>query len=142
MSEDISAFFAQDDVVFELPIMGRDPETKHDVDTGVVFFVRGIKNPDSISVVKRAKNRIMGQRLQDGKDVDPENIGEVVFMETGADPSDEQLAHCVTGWDWNGKKFGKLKTDFSIENVLSVFRAAPWIKLQVQHKALAITDFT
>lgn len=139
---DISAFFAADDTVFDLAIMGRDPETKEEVDTGIVFQVRSLKNPDSMAVVKKFRNAMIGKRITNGGEVDPEVIGEVTFMESGADPSDEQLAHCVTGWDWGDKTLGKLSTKYSHDNVVKVFKAAPWIRQQVLNKVLSITDFT
>jgi hypothetical protein len=139
---DISAFFAQDDAVFDLAIMGRDPETKADVETGVVFQVRSIKNPESAAVVKRYRNELIGKRMSSGGEVDPANLGEITFMEAGTDPSDEQLAHCVVGWDWGDKTLGGKPMTYSIANVVKVFKAAPWIRSQVLVKALSITDFT
>ena len=139
---DISALFASDDAVFDLPIMGRDPETKEDVDTGVVFQVRSLRNPESMAVVKKFRNALIGKRMTGGGDVDAEALGEITFMEAGTDPSDDQLAHCVTGWDWGDKTFGKLPTKHSHENVVKVLKAAPWIKAQVLRKVLSITDFT
>jgi hypothetical protein len=138
---DISALFASDDAVFDLPIMGRDPETKEDVDTGVVFQVRSLKNPDSVAVVKKYRNALIGKRMTNNSVINPEELGEITFMEAGTDPSDEQLAHCVTGWDWGDKTFGKLPTKHSHENVVKVLKAAPWIKSQVLRKVVDITDF-
>jgi hypothetical protein len=139
---DISALFAQDDAVFDMPVMGRDPETGSEVDTGVVFQIRSIKNPDSVAVVKKRRNAVMGARLSNGGTASPEELGEVAFMDMGMDPSDEQLAHCVTGWDWNGKSLGKYKTEYSFANVLAIIKGVPWIRAQVHAKAVQITDFT
>jgi hypothetical protein len=138
---DLTQFFENDDATFDLQIMGRDPETKKDVETGVVFQVRTLKNPESQAIVKKQRNRIFGKRMLEKGEVDAEEIGALTFMEA-TDPTDEQLAACVTGWDWGDKTLGKVSTKYSHENVVKVFKAAPWIRSQVLNKAIAITDFT
>lgn len=142
MSTDLSAFFAQDDAVFELPIKGKDPETGEEVDTGVVFQVRSLKNPDALATVKRSRDKMFGERMLSKSEPDPEKIGRLWFAEVGTDPIDEQLATCVVSWDWGGKSFGKISTEYTQENVTKVISSAPWIRQQVLQKVLSITDFT
>jgi hypothetical protein len=141
MSNDLSAFFAQDDATFDLPIMGRNPDTGEEVDTGVVFHIRSLKNPDSNAIVKKHRNKLFGKRMLEKGAIDDEEIGALTFMEA-TDPSDEQLAACVTSWDWGDRTFGNLDLKHSQKNVVAVFKAAPWIRSQVLQKAIAITDFT
>ncbi len=141
MSNDISALVAHDDPVFDLAIMGRDPDTEKEVETGVMFKVRSLRNPDSTSIIKKQRNRIFGKRMLEKGEVDAEEIGALTFMEA-TDPSDEQLAACVVDWDWGDNSLGKLSTKFTRENVVKVFKAAPWIRQQVLNKAISITDFT
>lgn len=138
---DISNLFKQDDAVFDLEIKGRDPETGKMVDTGVVFVVRSLHNDDSAKIIRDKRNSVFGKAMREQSEVADQDIGELMLM-AATDPSDEQIATCVTGWDWGERTFGKLSTKFSYDNVLAVLKAAPWIKAQVLQKALSITDFT
>lgn len=138
---DISNLFKRDDAVFDLEIKGRDPETGDPVDTGVVFSVRSLRNDDAQAVVKRQRNRLFGKKMMQKEQVSEEEVGELLLMET-TDPSDEQLAACVVGWDWGDKTMGDLSTKYSQDAVLQVLKAAPWIRSQVLAKVMSISDFT
>lgn len=138
---DISHLFKRDDTVFDLPIIGRDPETGEDVDTGVVFKIRSLRNDDALNVVKKKRNELFGKKMLTKEEVAHDEVGALLLMET-TDPTDEQLATCVVGWEWGGKTFGALSTKHSFANVEAIFKAAPWIKMQVLQKVVSITDFT
>lgn len=138
---DIYDLVHQQDATFELEIMGRKDGIE--VPTGVIFTIRGLDNPDSENEVAAVRRRMLGERIMKNKEYEPdlEKVGQFFGMSTG-DPTDKQLAHCVTAWNWNGKTLGKVKTDYSVDNVMAVFKAAPWIKKQVLDKVIAIGDFT
>lgn len=138
---DISNLFARDDAVFDLWIKGRDPETNEEVDTGVVFKVRSLKNDDAAKIVKNERRRLFGMKMVNKDEIAHEDIGALFLMENG-DPTDEQLATCVVGWDWGDKTFGKLPTKYSQENVVAILKAASWIRAQLLIKVQSITDFT
>lgn len=138
---DISNLFKQDDAVFDLEIKGRDPESGKMVDTGVVFSVRSLHNDDSAKIVRDKRNAVFGKAMREKSEVADQDIGELMLM-AATDPSDEQIATCVTGWNWGGQTYGKLSTKFSYDNVLAILKDAPWIKSQVLQRALSITDFT
>lgn len=138
---DISAMFVRDEAVFDLEIKGRDPETNEEVDTGVVFKVRSLKNDDAAKIVKNERRRLFGMKMVSKDEISHEDIGALFLMESG-DPTDEQLATCVVGWDWGDNTFGKLSTKYSQENVAAILKAASWIRAQVLIKVQSITDFT
>jgi hypothetical protein len=129
---DISGLFAQDDAVFDLELPG----------TKVVWQIRSLKNPESQAIVKRQRNKMFGKRMIEKGEIDPEEIGQLTFMEAATDPSDEQLAACVTGWDWADHTLGDFNLEYSYKNVLAIIKAVPKIRGLVLQKAIAITDFT
>lgn len=135
---DISNLVTIDEAVFDLEIMGeKDGES---VSTGVIFFIRDLNNVDSQKELKSERNKSIGNRVLNKADMTAEDAGRMFSM-ASTDPSDKMLAMCVTGWDWNGNTFGKLDVSYSIENVIAVFEAAPWIRAQVLSKVLEITGF-
>lgn len=135
---DISNLVTIDEAVFDLEIMGeKDGES---VSTGVIFSIRDLNNVDSQRELKSERNKSIGNRVLNKVDMTAEDAGRMFSM-ASTDPSDKMLAMCVTGWDWNGNTFGKLDTSYSIENVIAVFDAAPWIRAQVLSKVLEITGF-
>lgn len=138
---DISALFVKDETVFDLAIKGRDPETGEEVDAGVLFKVRSLKNDDAAKIVRAARHELVGRKMSEKTPMSNQDIGALFLMENG-EPSDEQLATCVVGWDWGDKTFGNLSVKYSQENVVAILKAAPWIRLQVLVKAQSITDFT
>ncbi len=139
MTDDILSLVHEDEASFDLDIMGRkDGEL---VPTGVVWHIRDIGNKDSQLALKRERNKSLGKRAKTKDEISDEEVGSMMAMAT-TDPSDEMLAHCVTGWDWGGKKLGKYKLGFSYENVLAIIKGEPWIRQQVLMKVLEISGFT
>jgi len=133
---DLSSIFANDDAVFDLEFTDQDGKP-----TGVVWKIRSLKNPDSEAALRKKRNLVFGKRALDSGDIDPEEIGELTFMQAN-DPSDEQLAYCVTGWEWGDNTFGKFDLKYSHKNVLAIIKSVPKIREKVLAKAIAITDFT
>jgi hypothetical protein len=130
---DISALFAQDDATFPLEFPGVN---------GLVWQIRSIKNPDSEAVAKRARLAMVGGRLSGGKEINPEQLGEIALMQAGTDPSDEQLAYCVTSWEWGENTLADFDLTYSHSNVLAIIKSVPRIRAMVLKKVIEITDFT
>ena len=116
MSEDILSLVHEDEATFDLEIMGR--KDGEEVPTGVVWNIRSVSNDASQKVLRSAHHAALGRKSR-GLDQTDEETGLIIAMTT-VDPSNEMLAHCVTGWEWNGKKLGKYKLTFSYENVLAI----------------------
>jgi len=133
---DLSAIFANDDAVFDLEFT--DQEGKP---TGVVWKIRSLKNPDSKAIVKKYRNTIFGKRMLEKGEIDAEEIGALTFMEA-TDPTDEQLAACVVGWDWGDNTLGDFDLKYNQKNVVKIISSVPKIRENVLAKAIAITDFT
>lgn len=136
---DISDLFEQEETSFPLEIMGR--KDGKEVPTGVTWQIRDIQNMDTQRELKRERNKMLGKRISTKEDLSDEEVGSMMSIAT-TDPTDEMLAHCVTGWDWSDKKLKKYKLGFNYENVLAIIKSEPWIRHQVLVKALEITDFT
>lgn len=135
---DILDLIHEDEASFDLEIMGRkDGEA---VPTGVVWCVRDLGNSESQSAMKKERNLSMGRRMRHKEEISDEEIGALMTMAT-TDPTDEMLAHCVTGWEWGDKTLGKYKLKFSYENVLAIIKGEPWIRAQVLMKAIEISGF-
>lgn len=139
MTDDILDLMTVDAATFDLEIMGR--KDGEDIPTGVVFSVRDLGNPDSQRELKRVNSGYMGRRLKTGEELSDEDTGKMFFLST-TDPTDEMLAHCITGWEWGDKKLGKYKTAFSYDNVLKILKEVPWIREQVRAKVIQLRDFT
>ena len=136
---DISDLFTQEEASFPLELMGR--KDGKDVPTGVTWNIRDLQNIDSQKELKRERNKALGKRISTKEDLSDEEVGAMMSIAT-TDPTDEMLAHCVTGWDWGDKKLKKYELGFSYDNVLTIIKAEPWIRQQVLVKALEVTDFT
>jgi hypothetical protein len=137
---DISDLVTYDEATFKLDIMGK--KDSKPVKTGVTFDIRDLNNIDTQKELKRIQHTNMGKRISTQEPLTHEELGRMASAAT-TEPTDEMLAHCVTGWDWEGKTLGDVDTSkATTENVMAVFTAAPWIRYQVLSKALEITDFT
>lgn len=124
---------------FDLEIMGR--KDGKEVSTGVVWQVRDLGNADTQKELKRVNASYLGKRLKTREELSDEDTGNMFLVST-TDPTDEMLAYCVTGWEWNDNKLGKYKTAFKYENVLAIIKDVPWIRAQVLQKVIEIKDFT
>lgn len=139
MTTDIMDLVSYDEATVTMDVMGQ--KNKKPVKTGVKFDVRDLNNVDTQKELKRVRHASLGKRISSKEALSDEEIGAMMSAAT-TEPTDEMLAHCVTGWDWAGKTLGDVKVDkCTFANVLAVFKAAPWIKQQVLVKALEITDF-
>jgi len=131
---DISALFAQDDASFPMEFPGAD---------GVVWQIRSVKNPDSEAVASKARRAMIGGRLlAKGTEIPADELGQIALMQTGTDPTDEQLAHCVTAWEWGDNTLADFDLTFNYENVLKIIQAVPRIRRMVLQRAIEVTDFT
>lgn len=139
MSDDILDLMTVEDATFDLEIMGR--KDGKEVSTGVVFHIRDLDNTDSQKALKKVNDVYLGKRLKTGDELSDEDTGRMFFVST-TDPTDEMLAHCITGWEFNGKKLGKYKTEFSYENALLIIKDLPWIREQVRNQVVKLRDFT
>jgi len=139
MNNDILDLVSCEDVSVTLNIMGKKGGKA--VKTGVKFYVRDLNNADTKKELKRLRNTYLGKRINAKEHMSDEDMG---FMVSAAstEPTDDMLAHCVTGWDWGGKTLGNIDLSFNYKNVLNVFGIAPWIRHQVLAKAIEVTDFT
>lgn len=133
---DLNDLFAGNDLTVDCEIKG-----KGDVETGVVFTVRGVDNDDAQAVYQRERNKALGMRIRLKEAVPDEDIGRLINMQS--EPTDEMLAHCVVSWSWpDGATLGKCNLKYSYENVLAVLKQYSWIRLQVLAAVVGITDFT
>lgn len=139
MTDDIFDLVHEDEASFDLEIWGR--KDGEPVNTGVVFSVRDLGNADSQKALKAERNKSIGKRLRLKGEMPDEDLGAMWLTQT-SEPTDEMLAHCVTGWEWGGKKLGKFKLAYGYDNVLAVIKGVPWIRAQVLAKVLEISGFT
>lgn len=139
MTTDIMDMMHDDAASFDYEIKGK--KDGKEVPTGVIFTIRDLDNPDSQSALKKVNDAYLGRRLKTGEELSDEDTGRMFFVST-TDPTDEMLAHCVTGWDFNSKKLGKFKTAFSYENALAIIKGVPWIREQVRFEVIRLRDFT
>lgn len=132
-----------DEASFDLMIMGE--KDGKPVESGVTFSLRDLNNVDTQLLVKRDRNIAIGSRIlgsdELSEDEEKERAGRMWSMVT-SDPTDDQLAACVTGWDWGDHTFAKMDLKFNAKNVIAIFNKAPWIRAQVLAKVIEITGFT
>lgn len=136
---DIFDLVHKDEQSFDLEIMGE--KDGKPIKTGVVFNVRDLNNAETQSVLKKKRNEFAGKRMGRNEPLSDEEAGEMYLIAT-TEPTDEMIAHCVTGWKWpKDAKFGDCDLKFTYANVLAVLKKAPWVKQQVTTKALQISGF-
>lgn len=136
---DIFELVHEDESSFDFEIMGRSKDGVV-VGTGVIWNIRDIGNRDSQLAMKRERNVALGRRAKTKEAISDEEVGAMMTM-ASTDPTDEMLAHCVTGWDWGDKTLGKYKLKFTYDNVLAIIKGEPGIRSQLLMKVLEISGF-
>jgi hypothetical protein len=127
----------QYDAPYEVEL--RHPITDENI--GVTVSVTSANSPAAKRVQMQNQARLMAMNL--GKNKEKSEAEILALLEKQVKKTVEQLAACVTGWNWGGKTFGKLGKDpeFTPANVSAVLDT-DWIFDQVNDAVSDIANFT